>query len=127
VLRQGLAVRPQVAELHHALGFLLVRLGDRDTGVEELEAAARLAPENPSYSYAYAIGLNSTGRAAQALSVLNEANRRNRFNIDILSALVSINRDAGNWQAALAAARELGEALPDDPGVAQLISELSQP
>ena len=127
VLRRGLVVLPDAAELHHALGFLLVRLGDRDAGVKELEIAARLAPENPTYTYAYAVGLFSTGRVAQSLSVLNEANRRSRYNVDILSALVSINRDAGDKRAALAAARELGEALPDDPGVAQLISELSGP
>lgn len=126
VLRQGLAVLPAAAELHHALGFLLVRLGDRDAGVSELEVAARLAPENPIYPYAYAVGLYSTGRTTQALSVLNEANQRSRYNIDILSALVSINRESGDRQAALAAARELREALPDDVGVAQLIIELSQ-
>jgi hypothetical protein len=55
---------------------------------------------------------------------LRDADQRNPYNLEILSALVSMNREAGDKPAALAAARKIAEALPGDPSVARLIAEL---
>ncbi|MFZ8458416.1 hypothetical protein ACO1MZ_14040, partial [Staphylococcus aureus] len=62
----------------------------------------------------------------RALAALQDADERHPYNLDILSALVSINRDAGNQSGALAAARKLGEALPGDDALARLIMELER-
>ena len=88
------------ADVHHALGLLLVRQQKTDKAVEELEAAARLAPENARYIYVYAVALNSTGQAGEAIKQLQIAHDRFPANVEILQALVSYNSDAGNVFAA---------------------------
>jgi tetratricopeptide (TPR) repeat protein len=114
VLRQGLAVMPRDAELHYALGLLLVRRHDHDGALQELVEAARLAPDNARYAFVQAIALHSAGRRAEALAVLRGANKRHPQDLDILGALVSINREAGDQQAALRYAREAAMLLPDN-------------
>lgn len=79
MLRQGLALLPRSAELHHALGLLLVRQGDQRAALRELSAAARLAPENPRFLYVEAIALHSAGRKSEALALLRRADQRHTF------------------------------------------------
>jgi predicted CXXCH cytochrome family protein len=126
VLRQGLALLPRAAELHHALGLLLVRKGDKAAALGELAAAAKLAPDNVRYSYVYAVGLHSAGRQGEALSVLKAAETRHPYDLEILSALVSMNREAGNTRDALLYARKIAEIFPDDPEVKRLLAELGR-
>jgi tetratricopeptide (TPR) repeat protein len=126
VLRRGLVVLPRAADLHHALGLLLVRRGDRGAALKELAAAAKLAPDNARYSYVYAVGLHSTGKVSEALAMLRSADARHPYDIEILSALVSMNRDEGRAKAALPYARKLAEVLPGDPDVKRLLGELER-
>jgi Tfp pilus assembly protein PilF len=123
-LRRGLLLSPNAADLHHALGLLLVRKTDKTAALQEFEVAAKLAPDNARYAYVYAIGLNSAGKQREALTVLKAANARQPYNLDILSALISIRREAGDTQAALVYARKAAEALPDNKEITQLITEL---
>ena len=124
ILSRGLAQLPRSAELHHALGLLLVRKGASQAALTELAIAVKLAPESTRYAYVYAIGLNSAGKRDAALAVLKTADVRQPFDLDILGALVSINREAGNTRAALPYARKLAEVLPGDSGVTKLLAEL---
>ena len=123
-LRRGLSLSPDAADLHHALGLLLVRKADKSAALQELAIAAKLAPENARYAYVYAIGLNSAGKQREALAVLKAAIARQPYNLDILSALISIQREAGDNKSALVYARKAAEALPDNTEIKQLISEL---
>ena len=52
------------------------------------------------YLYVYAVALNSTGQPGAAIEVLKKAHERFPSNVDVLSALVTFNRDAGNAFAA---------------------------
>ena len=88
------------ADVHHALGLLLVRQKKTDEAIVELEAAARLMPGNYRYIYVYAVALNSTGKPGDAIEQLQIAHEQFPDNVDILQALVSFNRDAGNAFAA---------------------------
>jgi Flp pilus assembly protein TadD len=124
LLRHGLALLPRGADLHHALGLLLVRKGDKAAALPELGAAARLAPDNPRYGYVYAIALNSYGKRTAALSALSTLDQRHPYDLEILGALISMNRDAGDAKAALSYARKVAEVLPGDPGVKRLLGEL---
>ena len=123
-LRQGLSLSPNAADLHHALGLLLVRKTDKTVALHELDLAAKLAPDNARYAYVYAIGLNSAGKQREALAVLKAANARQPYNLDILSALISMQREAGDNKAALVYARKAAEVLPDNKEIKQLITEL---
>ncbi|MFN2377152.1 MAG: multiheme c-type cytochrome [Candidatus Binatia bacterium] len=124
VLRRGLVLLPESAALHHALGLLLVRKGDKAAGMEELAKAAKLDPGDARLAYVHAIGLKSVGRADEALAELAAADRRHPWNLDILGALVSMNIEAGRPGDALPAARRIAEVLPEDEGVRQLIARL---
>jgi tetratricopeptide (TPR) repeat protein len=124
VLRRGLSVLPRAADLHHVLGLLLVRKGDQAAALRELATAVKLAPENTRFAYVYAVGLHSTAKRGEALTVLREAARRQPYDLDVLSALVSMNREAGNSKAALAYARRLADVMPDDAGVRRLVADL---
>jgi predicted CXXCH cytochrome family protein len=126
VLRQGLALLPDGADLHHALGLLLVRRGEHAAAQAELAAAAKLAPDNARYAYVHAIALDADGAHGPAIRALLAADARHPYDIDILGALVSMQRDSGQNPAALASARKLAEALPEDAGVRKLLEELER-
>jgi predicted CXXCH cytochrome family protein len=129
-LRDGLAISPQAADLHHALGLLLVRQGDKEIALKELATATSLAPDNARYAYVYAVGLHSSGDAGAAIDLLRKADAGHPFDPDILTALITFLRDrngAGDRAEALAYARKLSEALPADPNVRQLVRDLGGP
>ncbi|MGZ8237435.1 MAG: tetratricopeptide repeat protein [Methylobacter sp.] len=125
-LRRGLALLPRAADLHHALGLLLVRKTDKTMALQELAEAAKLAPDNARYAYVYAVGLHSAGKLREAVKVLKAADAQQPYNLDILSALISMQREAGDTRTALIYARKAAEALPDDAGVKQLVEELEK-
>ncbi len=124
VLRRGLAQLPRDADLHHALGLLLVRKGDLDAAIRELAQAAQFGPDSANNAYVYAVALHSAGQAGKALAVLRAADARHPNTPDILGTLVSINREEGDIPAALDYARQLAAALPDDPAVRKLVEDL---
>lgn len=124
VLRQGLAVMPRDAELHHALGLVLVRRHENDAALGEFIEAARLAPDNARYAYIQAIALHAAGKRTEALAVLRAANRRHPDDLDVLGALISISREAGDRRAALRYAQRAAGLLPDNVELKQLVAEL---
>jgi Flp pilus assembly protein TadD len=73
------------------------------------------------YAYVHAVGLHSASRCDEALAVLRAADARQPYNLGILGALVSMDREAGNIKAALAYARKAAEAAPEDPEVKRLV------
>jgi len=125
VLRRGLAIAPGHAALHHALGLLLVRQKRLDEALGELQHAAELAPEDPGFAYAWAIGLHSTGRTERALAVLRQAHERSPGSVELLAALVTINRDRGAMREARAWARRLVAAAPGNPQALRLRDEVA--
>jgi tetratricopeptide (TPR) repeat protein len=126
VLRRGLELLPKAADLHHVLGLLLVRKGDKAAGLAELGAAVKLAPENSRYAFVHAVALYSEGKRDAALAELRAINERYPYDLDVLGALVSINREAGNPKAALPYARKLAELFPGDVGLQKLVGELER-
>jgi tetratricopeptide (TPR) repeat protein len=125
-LREGLAKLPRSADLLHALGLAQVRKGDRAAALKSLAEAARLAPDRSRYAYVWAVALHSAGRSDEAVAALRAADGRHPYDVAILRALVSIQRETGDTRAALGDARKLAEALPDDPRVKAMVDELSR-
>ncbi len=123
-LREGIAVASGNAELHHSLGLSLVRSGETNAALVELEIAARAAPDIARYPYVYAIALHSTGRGEAAIKVLDEALARHPANREMLTALVTINLEAGRKDDALQYLAKLVEAYPNDPEVSQLLQSM---
>jgi predicted CXXCH cytochrome family protein len=124
LLRQGLALLPDAADLHHALGLSLVRKGDTPAALKELATAAKHAPDNARYAYVYAVGLHSAGKRREALAMLKAIDARRPYDLDVLGALISMQREVGDTKGALVYARKAAEALPGDMGIKQLLEEL---
>lgn len=124
VLRQALDASPQEAGLHHALGLTLIRLKRREQALGNLRRAAELAPDQARYAYVYAVGLHSAGQASEALAFLKDSLARHPNDRATLSALVSFNRDAGDFALALAYAQHLARVTPADPRLSALIESL---
>ena len=125
-LRKALAVDPQNAAVHHALGLLLVRQKRGGEALAELAQAAELAPGTPDYAYTYAIGLHSAGRTEDALAALRRASVRNPGARNVLVALVTINRERGAAAEARRYAEQLVAAAPADPAARALLDSLEQ-
>ncbi len=124
VLRDAIEITPGVAEVHHALGLLLARSGRNEEALAELRRASVLEPVVTRFAYVYAIALNAAGQSRTAITVLEDAFRNSPTDLDVLTALVTINRDQGNRNAALRYARELQNLRGDDPSIANLVREL---
>jgi tetratricopeptide (TPR) repeat protein len=125
-LRAGLALLPNAFDLHHALGLVLARQGKINAALEELGIVARIAPDNARYAYVYAVGLHSSGQPREALAVLKTAEARHPYDLDILSALISMLREADDDTSALSYARKAFEILPANDGIKQLLQELER-
>jgi tetratricopeptide (TPR) repeat protein len=127
VLRRGLALLPRAADLRHALGLTLVRRGARDEALGELAAAADGAADNARYTYVYAVALQSAGQRDDALRYLEAFSARHPLDVDVLGALVSLNREAGRRDQALKFARQLLAVLPNEAALDRLVRELETP
>jgi len=123
-LREGLGLSPTDGNLHHALGLTLVRLQKLDDALSHLARAAGLAPDNARYAYVYGVALHSTGDAGAAMNVLRVAHERRPGDRDILMALATFSRDAGDATSADGFARKLMDLNPDDVAARQLLEEL---
>jgi predicted CXXCH cytochrome family protein len=124
VLRQTIASSAQDAGLHHALGLTLTRLKRPDEALAELRRATELEPDRGRYAYVYAVALQAAGRRDQATTVLREALATHPDDRDILQALMSYSRDAGDIATALGYAERLARIVPNDRDLATLIQDL---
>jgi Flp pilus assembly protein TadD len=95
-----------------------------DEALAELRQAAELGPDQARYVYVYAVALHSAGQSSEAMKVLKDGLARHPANRDILLALVTFNRDEGNFAFALEYARQLAKITPDDQDLASFIEEL---
>jgi Flp pilus assembly protein TadD len=124
LLREAGAIEPENADIYHALGLLLVRQKRMPQALEALARAAMLAPEHARYGYVYGVALHSLGQKDRAIAVLEQTHTRQPADRDVLLALITFNRDAGLFDAALKHARELVQIAPADPQAAQLLRQL---
>jgi predicted CXXCH cytochrome family protein len=127
LLRQAVAVDPGDAAAQHAFGLLKARQGKLDDAVALLRNAAALAPDNGRYAYVYAVALNSAGHGPDALAVLRAANGRHPSDVDVLTALVTMTRDAGDRPAAIGYAEQLVRLAPGNADARALLDSLRGP
>ena len=124
LLRASIEASPQDAGPHYALGLVLTRLKRADEAIGELQRASELEPDRAQYRYVYAVALHSAGRTAEAVAVLKDGLAKYPEDRDILAALATINRDAGDFASALGYAERLTRLAPGDPGPASLADDL---
>jgi len=115
---------PEDAAAWLALGLAETRAGRSAAALDAIRHAAELAPGSPYYQYVAAIAQHSPQDSQPALQLLEAAHARFPGYRDITFALATMNRDAGNTDAALAYARELLQLSATDPAALGLIAEL---
>ena len=125
ILKSALETYPDLAAIHYSLGLLKVRQGNQEEALVYLADATKNDPNDPHYSYVYAIGLNSQGKPGEALKVLQEAVKRHPYDRNILYSLATISSENGYKENALMYAEKLVENYPEDPSYQQLLSFLS--
>jgi Flp pilus assembly protein TadD len=124
VLRGAINIAPGDAGLHHALGLNLVRLKRLDEALVELRRAADLEPSSSRYVYVYAVALHSAGHGPEAIAHLKEGLKEHPANRDIIMAIISFSREAGDIDTALRYAEQASRAAPDDPTIKSATDEL---
>ncbi len=125
-LEDGVEVSPSAAVLHYALGLALARGGDAAGAEEHLAQAADLAPSNPHYRYVGAVALHSGGQVDVAMERLEGIARDFPYHEDTRIALATMERDRGNFKAALRHGQYLVEMWPNRPEYRQLVEQLQQ-
>jgi len=100
ILMRAIEIAPKNADVHYALGLLNIRQKKNAEAVKLLQRAVVFDSSNAHYVYVYAIALNSTGQKDVAIEVLRRANEKFPQDTNILEALISFYRDAGNEFAA---------------------------
>jgi Tfp pilus assembly protein PilF len=100
VLQEALAIAPDNAAVHFALGLLLVREHRLPDATKMLSKAAEFDLERAHYAYVYAIALNSAGQRDEARHVLEESHKRHPSDRETLSGLLSLAKDAGDQPSA---------------------------
>ncbi|MEE4193397.1 MAG: tetratricopeptide repeat protein [Halieaceae bacterium] len=123
-LLQATEVAPEEAAVWHALGLLETRAGEKEQGLEYLEKAARLETTGIRYRYVYGVALHDTGQPEAALAHLKSLLRQAPANPDLLLALATYSKAAGNTEDARRYASKLAELMPEDPGVRQFYESL---
>jgi len=122
VLLEGLTLVPDSAELEHSRGLLLVRNAEPNAAMLPLARAAELRPENPRFSYVYAVALHSSDPAA-AIQVLEKAQERHPWDEELLFGLAAFERDRGNLAEAIRWAERLVQTS-QQPGAQNFLAEL---
>jgi tetratricopeptide (TPR) repeat protein len=124
VQRNAIGTSPNEGGLHHALGLSLVRLKRLDEALIELHRAADLDANNARYASIYGVALYSTGRQKEALAQLKESMARHPADRDIVMAIVSFSREAGDTATALQYAEQAAKIAPDDPADRSMLEEV---
>jgi tetratricopeptide (TPR) repeat protein len=109
---------------HHALGLSFVRRGRSEEGLGELRAATVADPQNSRFAYVYGVALHSGGQVGAAIAFLEESLTVHPYDLAILTALLSFNRDAGNLDEAIRYAEMWVQMIPDDAQAARELTDL---
>ena len=124
VLLQAVEVAPREAATWEALGLLETRAGNRIRALEYLQKSASLETTGVRHRYVYAVALQDAGRTEDALSVLRNLLREAPRNPDVLLALATYAKAAGQDEEARRYGERLLELMPEDPGVRQFYETL---
>jgi predicted CXXCH cytochrome family protein len=124
ILRSAIKAAPNDGGLHHALGLSLVRLKRLDDALVELGRAAELDRNSARYAYIYGVALHSAGRQQEAIAQLKKSLAEHPENREIIMAIVSFSREAGDAATAIQYAEQAARIAPDDPSIRGIMEEL---
>ncbi len=106
-IRAALACDAKSAAAHHALGLLQVRLKRPEKALGSLSKAVDLAPNDARFSYVLAVALASSGKAAEAVRVLDASLGHHPNDVQSLQALSRYLGDVGETERVASTGRRL--------------------
>jgi Tfp pilus assembly protein PilF len=118
LLRDALKRSPRQAALQEALALSLVRQQRKPEALQVLAQAAASPTATTRTRYLHAVSLADAGRRREAIALLESAAKK-RPDRDLLLALASYQRDAGNAAGFKAALDRLAAINPGDPALAR--------
>jgi tetratricopeptide (TPR) repeat protein len=124
ILRDSYAANPASGQLAHALGLSLVRQKRLPEAMELLGQAVSKAPDDPRFSYVFAVALHDTGKNVEAIAALKEALARHPYDRDLLMAMITYEVEANDLTSAVERAELLRKLEPDNPQIAQILDSL---
>ena len=124
LLREAIDRNDDNGAARHALGLSLVRQGRTNEALVELRGATIADPQNSRFAYVYGVALHSGGQVEAAIEFLEEALTEHPFDLAILTALLSFNRDEGDLVEAIRYAEMWVDLVPDDPQAARELADL---
>lgn len=126
LLRDALVRAQGSAEIHHALGLLMVRIKKHRDALPLLKQAADLGPDDPHLSYVYGFALTSMRRVDEGLQVLTAAQARHPNDRELLYALADLHMSRGDLSSARRYAKRLVDLAPKHAGFQQLWSAINK-
>jgi predicted CXXCH cytochrome family protein len=114
-LREGIRKSPDNPSLHYALGLTLIRQRQLPAALAEFKTAARLAPDDAHVGYVYGVALHDTGKPQEGRRQLEAVLKRHPNDLQVLQALSSYAREAGDVQASMAYSARLRELSAKGP------------
>ena len=114
-LRDGLRKAPDNPNLHYSLGLTLIRQRQFPAALAELKTAAGLAPTDARLGYVYGVALHDTGKPAEGVKELQRVLKEHPDDLQVLQALASYSREAGDVRAAMAYVTRLQELSGQRP------------
>jgi len=124
LLRQAIGSNDENGVARHALGLTLVRQGRTEEALVELRGATVADPQHPRFAYVYGVALHGDGQVDAAITFLEESLAANPYDLTILTALLSFNRDSGDLVEAVRYAEMWVELAPNDPQAARELAGL---
>ncbi len=122
VLEAGIVTATEPADIHHALGLLLVTGQDKPGALVQLEMAALQRPRSARYGYVFAVALYDAGEVEGSLAALEGVLRHNPWDRDSLLALAMYALEQGQAKRAMGPARQLLELEPEDARIQELLA-----
>ena len=96
LLERASALAPGSAEVKLARALWLVRQGRHPEALPLIAGAVELAPDNPHFTYVYAVALHSAGESMRALALLDATLERRPGDRTLLGAAAGIAQDIGD-------------------------------
>lgn len=114
LLRESIQIDPNLWEARFDLGVVLASAGDLAHAEEELKTAAKIAPDREEVLVALAEVRRRRGSNKEAASLLDDFVREHPAALDARTLLVTSLRDSGQYDKAIAQAREVLVRKPGD-------------
>ncbi len=119
---EAIAISPEQADLRYGHALSLVRIKALPDAIAELEMAVSLDPDNSRYRTTLAIALDSAGRTADALAIIDKAGRETDANM--LGVAIQFGLKLRRFPETLKHAEALARLQPNNPQIADLVRQL---